>query len=418
MRSAGGFTRSDGGQAVVLIALAMTGLLLGVGLAIDTGRLFVARRDAQAAADAAAWAGAVQLRAGGAASAAMAAATTDATENRYTSGSGGVTVSVSSPPGSGAFVGNDRYVEVTITVQVGTTLMPSTVSNVTVRAVAGAAPVDQGFAVVTLDATAAPALNVSNQGEINVTNAGIKINSSSANAGDNRGVVTISPTPSHGTSVVGNAAGPNPWPNETTGQQSLPDPFLNFPKPDTTALTPRTPVCCTLQPGVYTTNIGGNNAWVMEPGIYVFKNAGIDLEGNSSITSASTPVSSATGTGVFIFVTTSAYPASGGTCPTPTLKLRGNNGTNITSPTTGTYQGMLIYQDPACNGEISIGGGAAFTGNGTIYAPAAEVEANGSNAGINVPQIVAKTVDVQNGKLNMNYSGGAVAQPRIPALSE
>jgi uncharacterized membrane protein len=53
--------RDQGGQALILIAAALGGLLLGVGLALDTGQLFVARRAAQTAADAGAWAGAAVL---------------------------------------------------------------------------------------------------------------------------------------------------------------------------------------------------------------------------------------------------------------------------------------------------------------------------------------------------------------------
>ena len=55
--------RDEGGQALILIAAALGGLLLGIGLALDTGQLFVARRAAQTAADAGAWAGAaLELR--------------------------------------------------------------------------------------------------------------------------------------------------------------------------------------------------------------------------------------------------------------------------------------------------------------------------------------------------------------------
>jgi len=59
------WSRDEGGQALILIAAALGGLLLGIGLALDTGQLFVARRAAQTAADAGAWAGAAILYAGG-----------------------------------------------------------------------------------------------------------------------------------------------------------------------------------------------------------------------------------------------------------------------------------------------------------------------------------------------------------------
>ncbi|TMC06265.1 MAG: hypothetical protein E6J35_02985, partial [Chloroflexi bacterium] len=75
------WSRDDGGQALILIAVALGGLLLGIGLALDTGQLFVSRRAAQTAADAGAWAGAAVLYAGGSAAQARTAATDDATRN-------------------------------------------------------------------------------------------------------------------------------------------------------------------------------------------------------------------------------------------------------------------------------------------------------------------------------------------------
>jgi len=51
----------EGGQANVLLVIVLLGMIMMVGLAIDAGQLFVARRHMQEAADAAAFAGAVSL---------------------------------------------------------------------------------------------------------------------------------------------------------------------------------------------------------------------------------------------------------------------------------------------------------------------------------------------------------------------
>ena len=37
----------EGGQAIAVIALAIAAMLLGIGLALDTGQLFVSRRSMQ-----------------------------------------------------------------------------------------------------------------------------------------------------------------------------------------------------------------------------------------------------------------------------------------------------------------------------------------------------------------------------------
>src|SRR5207237_2500163 len=82
------FGRDDGesGQAVVLFAIMMLALLFAVGLAIDAGQLYSAKRAQQEAADAAAFAGAVVLYRQGTVAQAVAAARTDALTNGYSSG--------------------------------------------------------------------------------------------------------------------------------------------------------------------------------------------------------------------------------------------------------------------------------------------------------------------------------------------
>src|SRR5207253_1565106 len=79
------FGRDDGesGQAVVLFAIMMLALLFAVGLAIDAGQLYSAKRAQQEAADAAAFAGAVVLYQQGTVDQAVAAARTDALTNGY-----------------------------------------------------------------------------------------------------------------------------------------------------------------------------------------------------------------------------------------------------------------------------------------------------------------------------------------------
>src|SRR5438128_6813387 len=84
------FGRDDGesGQAVVLFAIMMLALLFAVGLAIDAGQLYSAKRTEQEAADAAAFAGAVVLYQQGTGAQAIEAARTDALTNGYVSGGG------------------------------------------------------------------------------------------------------------------------------------------------------------------------------------------------------------------------------------------------------------------------------------------------------------------------------------------
>jgi hypothetical protein len=103
--------RQESGQAAVLIVLALAGLIAFAALAIDAGRLYAERRQAQNAADNAALA----------ASRAMClgdnfknAALLLANQNGYDNDGDGDIVTISNPPTTGEYAGNANYIEVSI----------------------------------------------------------------------------------------------------------------------------------------------------------------------------------------------------------------------------------------------------------------------------------------------------------------
>ncbi|MDE3202266.1 MAG: hypothetical protein KGN79_15245, partial [Acidobacteriota bacterium] len=99
--------KSESGQVMILTILCSTVLLGFLGLAIDVGLLFRAKRNLQMVADAAATSGALELSYGFSAST---AATDIATKNGVTAG-GGTTVTVNTPPVYGSHTGTG-FVEV------------------------------------------------------------------------------------------------------------------------------------------------------------------------------------------------------------------------------------------------------------------------------------------------------------------
>ncbi len=396
------------GQAMVLMAIFMLAMLMIVGLAIDAGQLYVARRTAQEAADAAAFGGAVVLYQTGSTASAVTEARNDAARNGYTNGVNDVTVTVNTPPASGAFAGNALYLEVIITVPVTTSLVPQQagITNITVRGVGGSAGLNNGYALMVVDQSGSPGTLQVNTGQsINITGTsqGIAVNSSSVNAAQNGGTVTMAPATAQ-TRVVGGASGT--WPNLLTGQSPAPDPYGGFPKPDPTLLPtiaslPAAPG--PLNPGVYTVTIAGG-AYTMNPGIYIMKGTSVSL---------TSPTYSLTGTGVMIYMAPSSYPALGGSCG----EIRFEGGVNISAPTTGTYKGMLIYQDPGCATIVHLDGNfTSGTLTGTIYVPNAEVEIEISGT-TNATQIIAKTIQVES-PLTINFASTNTATPLVPALTE
>ena len=151
----------EGGQAIVMVAIVFMALLFVVGLSIDAGQLFAAKRTQQEAADAAAFAGAVVLYQGGTVLQATQAAIDDAIRNGFTDGQNSTTVTVngynyatSFAPTSGLYAGESpvKHVEVIIIRQVKTTLVPAEAAFNPVRArgVAGAEAANNGYPIMAL----------------------------------------------------------------------------------------------------------------------------------------------------------------------------------------------------------------------------------------------------------------------------
>src|SRR5487761_1468136 len=99
--------KNESGQAMVLTLLSMTALLGFVGFATDVGVLLREKRNMQTAADSAAIAAAQELNYGDMTAAANGAAA----QNGVTIGTNGGTVTVNSPPKSGAYAGLNGYAE-------------------------------------------------------------------------------------------------------------------------------------------------------------------------------------------------------------------------------------------------------------------------------------------------------------------
>jgi hypothetical protein len=141
--------------------------------------------------------------------------------------------------------------------------------------------------------------------------------------------------------------------------------------------------------------------------------------------------------GVVIYLTYAAYDGtvpfgqqSG--CAEITL---GGGGTSSLLPPDGSlatdangiemtgYSGLLIFQDPYCapNTAITINGGGEVATSGLIYMPQGSITMNGGPAtscGATFQQIVARTLQVQNGTLCANMAEGGGGLPGSTRLAE
>src|SRR2546426_1863430 len=94
--------RNERGQVLAMGAFSLIALCALVGLAADSGYFFENRRRLQTAADAAALAGAEQLRRAGTTQLVTAAGNA-ATANGFTDGVSGTSIAVRNPPSSGYY---------------------------------------------------------------------------------------------------------------------------------------------------------------------------------------------------------------------------------------------------------------------------------------------------------------------------
>ncbi len=469
MRRLRGFSGPDGtgGQAIVMVAIVFMALMFAVGLAIDAGQLFAAKRAQQEAADAGAFAGAVVLYQGGTVLQATAAAIEDATRNGYTNGVNGTTVMVngsniatSNPPSSGPYAGESpvRHIEVVVIRQVKTTLVPAEAAFNPVRArgVGGAEPLNNGYAIIQLDASCIPgAVGVETNVDVHLTGGGILVNSCSSTSVtgvDDNSRITIcattgpcTPNP-YGVDLVGGAN--VTWPSNLTVHATVPvqpDPFAGTPKPTTIDVNgtiyiksyngidnlPLNPgpvpgTTNTYPEGIYTSRVDGNPGnFYLCHGIYILENGmGGDIYRDTNPLHVDPNTNTPCDGKVFIFNTTQNFPIPGGTCGGIGVGTNGNHPITLrpmdTIPPLGiqAYKNFTIFQDPNCTATMDVGGNQVLDAGGTIYIPNAQVRMEGNPSTIDGGQFVAKTFVIQNGNLNINYSAGNTAQPIQPRLAE
>ncbi|HZP96529.1 MAG TPA: pilus assembly protein TadG-related protein [Candidatus Limnocylindria bacterium] len=422
----------QGGQAVVLIAITMTAMLFAVGLAIDAGQLFVAKRSMQEAADAAAFAGAVVIYQTPGADP-RPAAMNDAAANGYVDGVANTTITYDWPPRTGPHANNTKYIEVTIVQLVPTSLVPaqSTLNSVRARSVAGADPAKSPFAIVALKSTG-PCITLAGTGSVMVPDGPdlggmIQANCSGTSvqfggAGsiyDNLGVRTVG-TVSNPLRVVPNAGLQQQAPKQ-------PDPFAGFPKPSVTGLptfgpgftvpssacNPATP----LTPGVYVggiTNDQNCNVY-LGSGVFILKGGGLRQNASAGYKITTVPG------GAMLFNTHSNYPGpiGSGTCGGNGLAAEQGGGVDIWAMTTGLYAGMAYYQDAACTATIAVQSNGGYNFHGTFYAPSALIDLQSQSALTVDAQLVVSAINFQSsGNLTVNYHKSLSANSGLPTIVE
>lgn len=408
------------GQALYLAAASLVVLIGFLGLGIDMGALRYQKRLQQTAADAGALAGADNLQHNGGAgvtTAALAAANSNGFGDTGTycstgcpgSGSiGYVTVTVNDPPATGPHSGatTGQYVEVLVTAVHPTYFMKIfgvTSETVTARAVAtnlAGSPVGANGCVYTLGAPTKKLAGVSTSGSVTVqapTCGFVDNGNLVANGGANLSVTA-------GSIGVSGSYNPPGSPNATvtptpvTGIPASADPVTT--SPPCTSCGTGSPVkitnggcvgtcpagvscsggLCSVQPGTYSDICVTGSTVNFGSGTYIITgnamcNTGTEFQvnGNSTIcNSTNADCSGMPGSnngGVTFYMTGSG-----------SVNIDGTNTTELTAPTTGTYEGLLFYQDPSDTAAASLSGNNNTFYQGALYFPDAPLAFGGNNS--------------------------------------
>jgi Flp pilus assembly protein TadG len=366
---------AQAGQALILIAIAIVGLLALVALAIDAGNGFSDRSKAQNAADSAVLAGATAKTQN---QSVTSAATARATSNGYTDGINGATVTVSNPPGpgcngtNGPFAGNSQYIQVIIHSTVSTFFGPIVNINelhncveaiARTQLMAGSSQLAMGNTIAAVGCTG---LNITASGSADVTlmNGGIYSNSSSNPAlyihkNDNLTAPSVgsvgsahvpygySPAPETGITQL-----PCPLPDYMIPKYTCSYNYVNFPPASSDANVTKVGSVYELNAGVYCISGSWSKANMTGSDVtFVMLNQGFTWNGNVDI--------------------------------------------HLRAPTSGATKGLLIFLPYSNTNSITLNGNAGLDITGSVFAPNATIKLSGSFGSTAVQsQWVGKVVDM------------------------
>jgi hypothetical protein len=388
--------KNEAGQALIFGVVALGLLLIGfTGLGIDIGYMRYEKRLQQSAADNTALAGAAEIPFGP--SFVGAAGKHGATLDGFTDGADNVTVTVNNPPESGPHSGDPNYVEAYVAKVQPTYFMKAlgiTTQTVTARAVAYYGTGITNSCIFTLGSPGSGTEGITASGNptLNAPNCGIDDNGDLTTNGANLEITAGS------VGIVGtdtNHGGGNVTPKPITGIAPIGDPLASLTPP--AVGSPINFNSNNIIPGSTYKSISINNGTVNFPaGTYVV-NGSMKINGNATVT----------GTGVTFYIT------NGGS-----LTINGTATVQLSAPNSGSFAGILFYQDPNDTSSAKINGTSSSIFQGALYFPKASLDFRGTGTTFNSDAaytvIVSEALTLSgNATVNINsdFSGLAGGSP-------
>jgi hypothetical protein len=237
-----------------------------------------------------------------------------------------------------------------------------------------------------------------------VSSCGVYVNSSNSCAISTNGAGSILSAPEYDS--VGGACTQNPLtPTANTGLAPTSDPLAALPVPASAPYTcdhigtysPSSDT--TLSPGVYCGGIHvGNATYTFSAGTYILVGGGLSTQSSNS---------HIIGNGGVTFYNTFGATTNSSNYSYTGIQISANSTVSLIAPTSGTYAGVLFFEDrnsPAANDDY--GGGSTAVYQGIIYAKNAQVTMYGnSSVSTAYTMLVADTIRlVGTSGFNNNYS--------------
>lgn len=394
--------RDRRGATAVAFGLLLPAVVGFAGLGVETGLWYAIKRDNQSAADAGALSGALTIAAGwnqnGAGSAVdpssvTAMATRAVVQNGFDTAAPN-TVVVNNPPLSGSQAGNPGAVEVILTRPQNSLISGLFLGQVQIvtRAVASTTFIGN---VCSLALTpTGTGINIQGSPTVSMPNCVIASNSTSTDSvtfqGGNGVTASLDSIFTAGGYTQGGSTNVSFGSAPQTQQSPVDDPYADLTFPTITGS------CVAMNLASPVPNLGGapycgvsisTQTVAFPPGSYV-------ITGDFKITGGTV-----TGDGVTFLLS----PGTGGK---DAISVTGGN-INLKAPTSGTYKGVLFFQDPnstSPQGDSTIVGNGTTIMEGAIYTPSTNVSYSGNTG--NCSLVVADTI-TYTGNTTMDTSGCA-----------
>lgn len=397
--------RNDSGAVAVMMGVMLTVLVAFVGLGVEVGMWWLEKSKAQAAADAAAYAGGYELlRIDPSGNISQKEeliieniAKQVAAANGY---SNGVTITV------------DKNSSV-VTAEVNRSLQPLLLGimlrqdTINIGALAKVAIVedDGGTCILALDESASPGIKLTGNMKVKLNECGLHANSkgfpslkihgnatlqtsddvSASGYTSVQGSINVEDMNGNSKSVIENAATkPDPYADVNVVKPGLCDEQQQVKVSDSKDLTPGVYYCGGVK-------FAGKGSVTLQPGTY-YIGSGLEFTSKFDVT----------GNGVSFVLMEGAN-----------VTMHGNANISLSAPTNGDLEGILFYQDPDTANKNGTPGDSIFNGNmisnlvGTIYFPKSHVTLNGNfNGTMLCSDFVAGTIMI-NGNMSLSIDNAA-----------